>query len=222
MKEQKKQKEPYLKIPAHILNLAQTGLCGKVLLAHIYSFGTKGCWQSNKTLAELFMVSADTISRWIAKIKPFIYLKNSKGYYRTLWAKSHPDVIESGKDAEGPRQNGSFDLAKSAIRLRQNCRTTNNHTITEDYKRTMASPSPLPACGQAPATCPPSAATLQYRRQAAAAEIEKFKKYFGRADRLKPLTPQQFEQRKAQQLAALKKRTPNAIKCVWQPRGISK
>ena len=194
-------KEPYLKIPAHILNLSQISLCEKALLAHIYSFGAKGCWQSNETLAEIFMVSADTISRWIAKIKPFIYLKNGKGYYRTLWAKTHPDVVEFGKNAEGPWQNCGFDLGKSAIRLRQKCRTTNNNTITENKERTIASPSPLPAYGQA-------SATLAARRQQDAANLEKFKKYFGKVDKPVMLTQQQFEQRRAQQLAALRGQTP--------------
>jgi len=96
----KNQKEPYLKIPAHILNLRQISADEKMLLAHIYSFVAKSCWQSNQTLADIFMVSADTISRWIAKIRPFIYLKNPKGYYRTIWARSYPQVVHIGKNAE--------------------------------------------------------------------------------------------------------------------------
>jgi len=36
-----KPKELYLKIPYHILNIPGLGLCEKVLLAHIYSFGEK-------------------------------------------------------------------------------------------------------------------------------------------------------------------------------------
>jgi len=39
----KKPKERYLKIPYHILNIKRLGLSEKVLLAHIYSFGEKGC-----------------------------------------------------------------------------------------------------------------------------------------------------------------------------------
>jgi len=41
----KKPKELYLKIPYHILNITDVNLCEKVILAHIYSFGEKGCWQ---------------------------------------------------------------------------------------------------------------------------------------------------------------------------------
>ncbi len=124
----KKHKEPYLKIPAHILNLCGIGLCEKVLLAHIYSFGAKGCWQSNQTLAEVFRVSQGTISRWLSKLKPFIYLKYPKGYCRTIWAKSHPQVEQLRKNDKVVNQNCSSDLRKSAIRLPQKCATTNNNT----------------------------------------------------------------------------------------------
>lgn len=84
--------EEYLKVPYDILEIAEVGLSKKILLAHIYSFGAKGCCQSNATLAELFMTSACTISRWLVKLAKFIYVKNSKTCRRTLWAKSHPDV----------------------------------------------------------------------------------------------------------------------------------
>jgi len=180
----KKQKEPYLKIPAHILNLTQICLCKKVLLVHIYGFGAKGCWQSKETMAEIFMVSQRTIERWLAAIRKFIYAHNGKGYYRTIWAKSHPD-FNYDKNVRDVRQNWRSDSDKFGVRVRQDCHTTNNNTITENNKRTIASPSP------------------RYRMQTAAAEIEKFKEKFSRASRLKPLTPQQFQQRRTQQLAAL-------------------
>ena len=86
--------QPYLKIPAHILNLPNLALSEKVLLAHIYSFGARGCWQSNATLARVFHTSDRTISRWLAALlrAKLLLAKNPKGYYRTLWVLSHPDV----------------------------------------------------------------------------------------------------------------------------------
>lgn len=39
---EKEQKERYLKIPYHILNIEGLSLSDKVLLAHIYSFAKKG------------------------------------------------------------------------------------------------------------------------------------------------------------------------------------
>lgn len=64
-----KPKELYLKIPYHILNIPEIGLPEKVLLAHFYSFGKKGCWQSNATLAKMFMTTRRTIGRWIGNIQ---------------------------------------------------------------------------------------------------------------------------------------------------------
>jgi hypothetical protein len=86
--------EPDLKVPAHILNLPNLALSEKVLLAHIYSFGAKGCWQSNATLARTFHTSDRTVSRWLAALlrANLLLAKNPKGYYRTLWVLSHPDV----------------------------------------------------------------------------------------------------------------------------------
>jgi len=99
MSDKKTQKEHYLKIPNHILNLRQIGLCEKVLLAHIYSFGEKGCWQSNATLAEIFFVSSRTVTRWLRNIirANIVQIKSSKGYFRTIWARSHPDVQKAAQ-----------------------------------------------------------------------------------------------------------------------------
>jgi len=146
MSAKKTHKEPYLKIPAYILNLSQISLREKVLLAHIYSFSAKGCWQSNETLGQIFMVCPRTIERWLAAIRKFIIVRNGKGYYRTIWAKSHPD-FKYDKNVGVVRQNCRCDSDKIVVRLRQNCRTTNNNTITENKKRTIASPSPLPPQG---------------------------------------------------------------------------
>lgn len=62
--EKTKPKEQYLKIPYHILNIRALGLAEKVLLAHIYGFGKNGCWQSNETLADVFMTNPRTVRRW--------------------------------------------------------------------------------------------------------------------------------------------------------------
>ena len=149
-----KPKELYLKIPYHILNIPGLGLCEKVLLAHIYSFGEKGCWQSNATLAEIFMVCPRTISLWVAKLarSNLIQTKSPKGYYRTIWAKSHPNVSEASvlwyrkQQVPNPDKETTVHRAKSCVQdsnnLRGQCaksgdrlskilRTTNNKTIRE-------------------------------------------------------------------------------------------
>ena len=188
----KKQIEPYLKIPDHILSIRELAPGEKMLLAHIHSFGVKGCWQSNQTLAEYFMVSVPMIRRWLQAIRGYIYIKNPKGYYRTIW------TTEVLKNEQGPAQKSRSDLRKSENRLAQGCATTINNTIKENNERTIASPTPQPAGGQA-------SATLQYRRQVSLEQIEKFKALFGRAKvSWTPLSPQQFEQRRASLLAALR------------------
>jgi hypothetical protein len=190
----KKHMEPYLKIPDHILSIHNLAPGEKMLLAHIYSFGAKGCWQSNQTLAEYFMVSVPMVRRWLQAIRAYIHVKNPKGYYRTIWAK---EVL---KNEQGPAQKCSSDLCKSMNRLARGCATTINNTIKENNERTIASPAPLPAGGQA-------SATLQHRRAPTAEQIEKFKARFGRAVGFTALTPQQFAQRRAEQIAALRATT---------------
>jgi len=188
----KKQVEPYLKIPDHILSIRDLAPGEKMLLAHICSFGVKGCWQSNQTLAEIFMTSPPTITRWLRRIRAYTYIRNGKGYYRTIWAK------EVFKNEQGPAQNGISDLIKSDRRVGQIRSTTINNTITENNERTIVSPTPTPAGGQA-------SATLEHRRGVSAEGLEKFKAHFGRAAvSWTPLSQEQFEKRRAEQLAALR------------------
>lgn len=178
--------EPYLKLPYKLLSLPQIGLPEKVLLAHIYSFGAKGCWQSNQTLAEIFMVHPRSIKRWLAAIRKFLIIKNGKGYYRTIWAKTDRN---SYWDKNGPDvgQNWYFNRDKNGLRVGRKCPTTINNTS----KETIASPSPSPA-KRAPATLGYSSFPAALLRR-----IELVK-----------LSPQQFQQRRAKQLAALRKGNP--------------
>jgi hypothetical protein len=195
----KQKREPYLKISAHILNLPDIGPAEKMLLAHIESFGQKGCWQSNQTIAQIFMVSSCTIKRWLKKLSKYLYFKNPKGYYRTIWAKFHWVNIDLV-----PGQNVPSDRVKSALRLGQKCATTINNTITENYKRTTASPSPAP-CKGASATLPwrgPS--LLGHRSRQSAEQIGRFKSSFGLAKRYQLLSSEEFGKRRQHILAQLR------------------
>lgn len=218
-------KEQYLKVPYHILNIAGLGLCEKMLLAHIYSFGAKGCWQSNQTLGAIFFVGQRTISRWLGEAKKHghVLWLHPKGRYRTLWAKSHPDVraaatlsymgeqiskeaVVTGRAAAILlRQNCPGGIDKSVVatttnqcsQVRQNCPPTNNTTKKETTGATIAPPSPLPAGGQAPAV-------LAQRRTEAARAVEEFKIRFGLGRKLhQPLSEQEFQNRRQQQRDAL-------------------
>jgi len=216
----KKTTERYLKIPYHILNIAELGLSEKVLLAHIYSFGTKGCWQGNDTLGEMFFVDGRTISRWLARLKKsgYVLWVHPKGRYRTIWAKSHPDVsaaaslsyigeqiskeavvtghaakILQGQNCpEGEDRSVLPTTTNQCIQVRQNCRHTNNTTKKDIMSNTTAPPSPLPAGGQAPAV-------LAERKAAAVEAVEQFKKRFGRKRRTSKLLTREQMQNRAQE-----------------------
>ena len=201
----KEPKEFYRKIPYHILNIPGLGLCEKVLLAHIYSFGVKGCWQSNATLGAMFMVCPRTISLWIARLarSNLIQIKSPKGYYRTIWAKSHPEVSEASllwyrkQKVPNPDKETTIHRAKSGDRPGKNLRTTNNKTIRETISQTTAPPTHLPAGGQVPAV-------LTERKSAVVRSIEEFKKQFGHGKRRsEPLSEKEINDRRQIQLKAL-------------------
>ena len=217
--------ERYLKVPNHILNIEDLGQGEKMLLAHIYSFGRKGCWQSNETLGKLFFRKTRTITEWVGKLKKgrHILWRHPKGYYRTLWAKSHPDVkgtdtllyrdgeiskaeIISGQTGAVPprrklpsdcAQNCQVSAQKNVIPLRRKLLPTNNTTSKETTQDT-ATPTPLPAGGQAPAL-------LADRTAGYIARIEQQKKSFGLSARRRTpeLTQAEREQRRQQQKMAL-------------------
>ena len=225
MNGKKEPKELYLKIPYHILNITDINLCEKVLLAHIYSFSEKGCWQSNATLGAMFFADGRTISRWLAQLKKsgLVLWVHPKGRYRTIWAKSHPKVktavalsymgeqiskeavISGHAAAILQRQNCHGGIDKSVvptatnqcIQVGQNCPHTNNTTNKDIISQTTAPPSPLPAGGQAPAV-------LTERKSAAVRSIEEFKKQFGNSKRSHPpLSDKETQDRRQTQIKAL-------------------
>ena len=219
MPDKKKQPtENYLKMPNHILNIEGLGKGEKMLLAHIYSFGTKGCWQSNETLGKMFFRKTRTISLWVSNLKKggHILWLHPKGYYRTLWAKSHPEVIQaetlsyrdkevskadivSGQAKLNPLRNNlpsecaencEVSAQKNVIPLRKKLLHTNNTTIKDTTEKTTATPTPLPAGGQA-------SALLDDRKNGYVASIEQFENSFGVPRRRVPeLTPAEIEQRR--------------------------
>ena len=223
----KRPAENYLNMPNHIRNIPKLGYGVKELLAHIYSFGRKGCWQSNETLGKMFFRSGRTISGWIGSLKKgrHILWVNGKGYYRTLYAKTHPDVIESATlmyrdrevskaeviagqaDGGTPRRKLPGDYAekcevtsqKPVIPPRRKLPPTNNTTKKETTEGTTATPSPLPAGGQAPAL-------LQDRKNQMSDTTEQLKRGFGRSGgrRGPKLTDKQFEDRRQKVLRGLR------------------
>jgi len=213
-KGKKLRKDFYLKVPYYILNLRELTPREQLLLAHFHSFGVKGCWQSNKTLSDMFNVSSVTIRRCIRKLKvtKLIGVKAPKGYYRTIWSVRHPDVRESffrsggsdtarkpdsvvGRNDRDGGRNSSSERVKSAHRDGHNCASTNNITIRENKKETTATPPPLPAGGQA-------SALLEQRSAASRRRIFKLKRGFGKG-RSEPMSSEEFDRKRQREMAAL-------------------
>jgi hypothetical protein len=220
-----KPKENYLKIPNHILNIPGLGQGEKLLLAHVHSFGRKGCWQNNETIGRMFFRRPRTISLWISNLKKgrHILWRHPKGFYRTLWAKSHPEVqvatkllyrgqeipkaeIISGLAKPAPlsrklpsecAENCGATTQKNGIPVRRKLLHTNNTTKKDINKDTSATPAPLPAGGHAPAL-------LEDRKKDAQAEVEQFKRSFGSRRRRKSgFSPGECEQNRQKQIKAL-------------------
>jgi len=193
-------------IPYSILNIRK-GILGfgeKVLLAHIYSFGVKGCWQGNKTLGKMFFVTERTISTWVGRLKRAgcILWVHPKGRYRTVWAKSHPDVrtasvlmymgeeiskeavvvghaakILLGRNLPGYSEEICVPTAKNdGTEVRRNLPHTDNTTGKDTISATTAVGLPLPAGGQA-------TQLLVDRRADEMGRIEQLKHNFGRGGR---------------------------------------
>ena len=146
-------------------------------------------------------------------MRKFIHVKCPKGYYRTIWVKSHPDVIAAHiefrkadkttplhliKNDKHVNQNCVSDFIKSAIPLNQKCLTTNNKTIKETTQETSATPAPLPAGGQAPAL-------LAERKAQLAVKVANIYERFGRSMQPRPqLTPEEFERRRREAIEQFK------------------
>jgi len=116
----------------------------------------------------MFIVTPCTISRWLKKIRNFVYIKCPNSHYRTIWSKSHPEVqaaihllyrgrkvlkpdknsrLDYSKIAQQPAQKCVSDCSKSVFRLKQKCYTTINTTKKETNINTTATPSPPPCKG---------------------------------------------------------------------------
>ena len=190
----------------------------KMLLADIHSFGDKGFYKSNETIGKEYMASERTVSRWIANILKggFVHVKNPKGYHRTFWAKSHPEVRAAVKlwyrnkkipktDCKPHRHNCPTKLDKNSqvsktkpvSGLSHNCPPTNKRLKHKPKKKSSAADLPLPAGGQA-------SQLLTDRTTEAIASVEQLKKRFGSGgQRRVGLSTAEIESRRQRQKKAL-------------------
>jgi hypothetical protein len=207
-KKKAKAREKYLHVPQHIMEISELGTAEKLLLAHIYSFGAKGCWQSNQTIGKLFDVNPRTIKRRLTRIKKFLYARSPHSRLRTFLAKSHPDVkrmainerpvrhVQEGQNCPPSRgtelcgirdKSGPTTGTERAPQQGQNCPPTITYTSTETNKSTPAPTPPAPWQGVASAPGPDEETRKHFEQ--IKAEIE--------ARRWKPLPQEEFERRRA-------------------------
>ena len=140
-----------------------------------------------------------------------------KGRYRTIWAKSHPDVKNSAelqymgekiskeavvkghaaqilqrRNLPGGQEENFLPTKKNrVVQVGRNLLHTSNTTSKDTISNTIAPPPPLPAGGQPPAA-------LVERQKARRASIENSCRNFGRAKPFKPLNEEQFQNRRQQ------------------------
>jgi hypothetical protein len=223
----KEVQERYLKVPYSILNMPQIGLAEKLLLAHIHSFGVRGCWEANTTLADMFFVTPRTITSWIGNLKKAgcILWLHPKGRYRTIWSRLHSEVRAAttlpymgrsipkaavmggqgkaallGRNLPGSGEGGFQAIAKNdVVEVGSGLLPTKNTMSRDTTSRIIATPSPLPAGGQAPAL-------LEDRKATAIAKIEGLGQSLGSGVRKEAvkLTPDEFARRQREQVDRLR------------------
>jgi len=208
-KENKKFRNLGLWIPRKILKMSFLSGNDKLYYAYVYSFGERGCWQSDKQIAKALGRDDRTIQRYQANCNKAGLLKiiGKKSKYRKIWAKDHPKFKAlRKKQAELLRQKRQSRTTDLSELPRQNCPTTNKNTNKETIKERGG--SPLPAQGQAHTPLKDKQQKLkEYRtKEETISSIEQLKKSFGlNARRQTPkLTLAEFEQRKQAQLRALR------------------
>jgi len=211
-KDKKGKVDRYLAIPYHILGMRDIGPGEKILLAHIHGFGARGCWSSNKTLGQMLQLSPCTISRMIGKIRRYVWIKNPKGYYRTIWSRSHPAVREAAAalrktdpparhceastltENPAPTQNCVGMLGGNAQDPKQNCvGELSKSAIGLERNRLAINKETIKEINRdTTASAPPLPAhgqaspMLEAQRATDAAEIEQFTRSFGRGVKRSP------------------------------------
>jgi len=106
----------YIIIPAEIEALPKKVLSstGKRWYGHVYSFGIKGCWESQTKHARKYEVTDRTVIRWSRVLEGLaeILRLNLRGNWGCVWALRHPEVQKlkflehEGIKVRNPAYNG--------------------------------------------------------------------------------------------------------------------
>ena len=198
-KDHKKPRKLGLWVPLGILKMSFLAAEDKLFYAYVYSFGARGCWQTDEQIGESFGRCERTIQRYKTNCKKAGLFKiiHEGSPRRRIWAKDHPKFKAAQKMyAEQLRQtcqSRTTDLSESP---RQNCPTTNKDTNKSTNTERGGSPSPAE---QAHAPLRDKQQQLKEHRMKgeAAASIEQLKKSFAYGARWTPeMTAAEQEQRR--------------------------
>jgi len=177
----------------------------KMFYAYVYSFGERGCWQTDEQIGKALGRSERTIQRYQANCNKAGLLKviGKKSKYRRIWAKDHPKYkAMRKKKANLLRQKRQSRATDTSELLRQNCPTTNKDTNKATIKERGGSPSPAE---QAHAPLKDKQLEAYRRKEETIASIEQLTRNFGRGPRRKTpeLTAAERERRRQEQKRAL-------------------
>ena len=91
-KEHKKSRNLGLWIPQGIVNMRMLTGDEKLLYAYVYSFGERGCWQTDEQIAKALGRSDRTIRRYLANCKKagLFKVSGARSKYRRMWAEANP------------------------------------------------------------------------------------------------------------------------------------
>lgn len=205
-KENKKSRKIGLWVPQRILKMSFLSGDDKLFYAYVYSFGERGCWQTDEQIGKAFGRSERTIQRYQANCKKagLFRVVGNKSKYRRMWAKNHPKYKAwRKKQAALLRQTRRSRATNLSELPRQTCPTTNKGTNKTTIKQRGGSPSPAEQA-HAPLKGKQQQLEAHRTREEAIASIEQLKRSFGRGRRRTPeLTPAECEQRRQEQKRAL-------------------
>ena len=206
-KDVKKSRKLGLWIPQRILKMSFLSGDDKLFYAYVYSFGERGCWQTDEQIGKAFGRSERTIQRYQANCKKAGLFKviGQGSPRRKIWAKAHPKYKAwRKKQAEQLRQTRRSRATNLSELPRQTCPTTNKDTNKTTIKQRGGSPSPAEQA-HAPLKGKQQQLEAHRMKEETIASIEQLKRSLGRGPRRRTpeLTAAEREQRRQEQKRAL-------------------
>jgi len=205
--EKKKLRKLGLWIPQRILKMSLLSGDDKLFYAYVYSFGERGCWQTDEQISKALGRGGRSIQRYKANCrKAGLFKVTGEGTpRRRIWAKAHPKYKAwRKKQAEQLRQIRRATSTDTSRLPRQNRPTTNKGTIKETIKQSGGSPSPAEQA-HSPLKGKQQQLEAHRMKEETIASIEQLKKSFGSGPRRRTpeLTAAERERRRQEQLRAL-------------------